>query len=66
MVFDLTPRAAERWLEYMEQALEDEEIGELTTEKQRDILLDFLRYTAFFLVASQIHMTEAIERGAEF
>ena len=50
-MFDISPRAAERWLEYMEQSME--ELSDDISDRQRDMMMDHLRYTAFFLVAAQ-------------
>lgn len=49
--FELTPRTAEKWLDLMQEAME--EMEEDINEKTRDRLMDYFRYTAYFLVASQ-------------
>jgi truncated hemoglobin YjbI len=48
---EITPRTAEKWLEYMESTLE-EMVTEID-EPTRDVLMNYFRFTAYFMVASQ-------------
>lgn len=49
--FDINPKSANKWLDHMEEALD--ELQDEISEKNKSILLDHLRYTAFYLVAAQ-------------
>ncbi len=63
MGFELTPRAAERWLDYMEEALEEMPEDEVS-ETSKAVLLDHLRYTAYFLVSVQNKQREMGSMGS--
>jgi len=49
--FEISPRTAEKWLEYMETTLE-EMVTEID-EPTRDVLMAFFRFSAYFMIASQ-------------
>ena len=48
---EMTPRTAEKWLEYMETTLE-EMVSEID-EPTRDVLMAYFRFSAYFMIASQ-------------
>ena len=56
----LSERAAEKWLEYMSEALSEleEDIGDEIAE----MLMDFFRFTAYFLVVSVEQMKKCEAR----
>ena len=56
---EITPRTAEKWLEYMETTLE-EMVAEID-EPTRDILMAYFRFTAYFMVASQEAMAVMVK-----
>ena len=60
--FILTPRRAEKWLEHMEIAFESTPDIKPETAKK---LMNFLRYSAYFLVASQ-DATNVMEHMADY
>jgi truncated hemoglobin YjbI len=61
----LTHSAAEHWLDLMEESLESME-DDSVTDKNKGIFLDFLRYTAFYLVAGQELQTNMSQMGAMY
>mmetsp|Transcript_19952 Transcript_19952/g.33385 ORF Transcript_19952/g.33385 Transcript_19952/m.33385 type:complete len:236 (+) Transcript_19952:459-1166(+) len=61
----LTPRVAERWLEHLENALEELDDEGITSE-DKEQLFDHLRYTAFYLVASRQQQIAAGEQGIHY
>lgn len=64
MYVDITPRAAERWLEHFEEALED--VQDDVNSQEKDMLLDHMRYAAYFLVAAQALQKEHADAGVQF
>lgn len=57
-------RVAERWLEHMEEALE--ESRDDFKEAQRDQLLDYMRYMAYFILTYNNHRETFIQRASKF
>ena len=51
--FEMSPRTAERWLEYMDDTLIEVENNKDITSTQRDIMMAYFRWQAYILVASQ-------------
>ena len=52
--FEISPRTAERWLEYMDESLEEVEVkDQLITTVQRGMILAHFKWQAYILVASQ-------------
>lgn len=49
--FDINMKSANKWLDHMEDSLDD--MQDEISEQNKSILLDHLRYTAFYLVAAQ-------------
>ena len=62
--FEMSPRAAEKWLIHMESTLDDLDEDLLSIE-EREALLNFFRYTAYFLVATQELQWEHAAIGAQ-
>jgi truncated hemoglobin YjbI len=60
--FEMSARAAERWLFHMEQTLDDCREDELE-ESDKIAILDYLRYTAYFLVSVQEQQWEHSQQG---
>lgn len=50
--FEMTSRTAEKWLSLMEETLYEFDEDDIP-ERNRDKLMDYFRYTAYFLVAAQ-------------
>jgi hypothetical protein len=61
---DITPAIAERWLRHFDDALDDCEDDINSHEK--GLLLDHMRYSAYFLVAAQKQQQAAAEQGINF
>jgi truncated hemoglobin YjbI len=51
--FEMSPRTAERWLEYMDETLEEVENNKDISSKEREIMMAYFRWQAYLLVASQ-------------
>lgn len=64
MNVNVSPRAAERWLVHFEDALDDLE-DEITIAEKR-IILDHIKYTAYFLVAAQVQQRADAAAGINF
>ena len=61
---EMTSRTAERWLDHMEETLEELENKEsVINHKQKTILMNQFRYQAYMLVASQEAATDMSEGG---
>ncbi|KAJ1404964.1 hypothetical protein B484DRAFT_404584 [Ochromonadaceae sp. CCMP2298] len=61
----MSPHAAERFLEHMENSLEELEADEVTLQ-DKEKLQDFMRYTAYYLVAAQQTQTAHGAEGIHF
>lgn len=64
MNVDISVRAAERWLVHFEDALDDLE-DEITIAEKR-MVLDHMKYSAFFLVAAQVQQRDDAATGIHF
>ena len=64
MNIDIQPRAAERWLDHFEEALED--MQDEITMHEKGLILDHMRYAAYFLVAAQVQQKEHAAAGIQF
>lgn len=60
----ITPVLAEKWLDLMEDSLE--EFAEEIDEFARHIILDFLRFTAYFIIAGQEIEAKMRRQSTEF
>jgi truncated hemoglobin YjbI len=64
MHVDVSPRAAERWLDHFEDALDD--VQDEVTPEEKGVILDHMRYMAYFLVAAQVQQREDAAAGIHF
>lgn len=64
MYVEVTPRTAERWLEHLEEALDD--VQDDVTPQEKEIIFDHMRYAAYFLVAAQEQQKEDAAAGIHF
>lgn len=62
--FEMNPQAAEKWLIYMEATLDEYGDDVLLTE-EKEALLNYFRYTAYFLVAVQETQWEHAMYGSQ-
>ena len=61
---EMTSRTAERWLDHMDEALEELENKEnIINHKQKTIIMNHFRYQAYILVASQEAAEEMSTNG---
>lgn len=64
MHVDVSPRAAERWLDHFEESLDD--VQDEVNPQQKDMIMDHMRYAAYFLVAAQVQQREDAAAGINF
>jgi hemoglobin len=60
---EMSPRTAERWLEYMDETLEEFEINKDISARQREMMMSYFRWQSYFLVASQEASYQMSEEG---
>lgn len=61
--FEMTARAAEKWINHMEDALSSMD-QEIFNEEIHDALIDFFRHSAYFLVAAQEMQWQQFQMGS--
>ncbi len=66
--FQISQKYAEKWLDHFEESLEalSEDDGGAVSDKNKAILLDFMRYTAYYLVAAQNLQRDMSKQGSTY
>ena len=61
----ITPMDAEEWLMIMEEVLTEVEYGKHLNSQARDMLSNFFRYTAYYIVAGQMIESKYVRSGCQ-
>ena len=62
---EVSRRTADKWIDYMAEALEELEVEGEIAKKDCDVLLDHLKFTASFLVAAQESQVLSVKLGCQ-
>lgn len=62
---EITRRTADKWIDYMAESLEEMEVGGEIDKKECDMLMDHLKFTAYFLVAAQEAQVLSVKLGCQ-